>query len=195
MERRTGLAVGKKLDRTQMFRNKPTMRPMASCGLPCTVQPTFLEYSLTSSSFQSETGWPGRSFGRKSRVEKSFRLQLYCYLLARRSRIISGFAIYMIVQDHSGAVSVPSFIPGYSFHLVYGIIPFPRRYLHSPGFSGDMEMTWYAYCITEQSSVQQGRVRRPFQFEQLRGINSSPVMGFPTGEFVVLVSAYDRNLP
>jgi len=56
-------------------------------------------------------------------------------------------------------------------------------------------MTWYAYCITEQSSVQQGRVRRPFQFEQLRGINSSPVMGFPTGEFVVLVSAYDRNLP
>jgi hypothetical protein len=56
-------------------------------------------------------------------------------------------------------------------------------------------MTWYAYCITEQSSVQQSRVRRPFQFEQLHGINSAPVMGFPTGEFVVLVSAYDRNLP
>jgi len=56
-----------------------------------------------------------------------------------------------------------------------------------------MEMTWYAYCITEQSSVQQGRVRRPFQIEQLSGINSSPVLGFPTGEFVVLVSDYDRN--
>ena len=55
-------------------------------------------------------------------------------------------------------------------------------------------MTWYAYCITEQSSVQQSRVRRPFQFEQLRGVNASSVMGFPTGEFVVLVSAYDRNL-
>jgi hypothetical protein len=57
-----------------------------------------------------------------------------------------------------------------------------------------MEMTWYAYCITEQSSVQQSRVRRPFQFEQLRGVNASSVMGFPTGEFIVLVSAYDRNL-
>jgi hypothetical protein len=55
-------------------------------------------------------------------------------------------------------------------------------------------MTWYAYCITEQSSVQQSRVRRPFHIEQLQGINSFPVLGFPTGEFVVVVSEFDRNL-
>lgn len=55
-------------------------------------------------------------------------------------------------------------------------------------------MTWYAYCITEQSTVQQSRVRRPFQIGHLRGINASALMGFPAGEFVVMVSAYDRNL-
>jgi len=56
-------------------------------------------------------------------------------------------------------------------------------------------MTWYAYCITEQSSVQPSRVRRPFQIEQLRGISSAAVMGFPSGEFLVIVSGYDRSHP
>ena len=56
-------------------------------------------------------------------------------------------------------------------------------------------MTWYAYCITEQSSVQPSRVRRPFHIEHLSGINTAAVMGFPSGEFLVIVSAYDRSLP
>jgi len=49
-------------------------------------------------------------------------------------------------------------------------------------------MAWYAYCITEQSAFQQGRVRRPFPIENLNGISGQPVKGFPSGEFVVLVS-------
>jgi hypothetical protein len=56
-------------------------------------------------------------------------------------------------------------------------------------------MTWYAYCITEQSSVQPSRVRRPFQIEHLSGVNSATVLGFPRGEFLVIVSAYDRSAP
>jgi len=49
-------------------------------------------------------------------------------------------------------------------------------------------MAWYAYCITEQATFQQGRVRRPFCIDSLKGIADSPVKGFPSGEFVVLVS-------
>jgi hypothetical protein len=56
-------------------------------------------------------------------------------------------------------------------------------------------MTWYAYCISEQNSVQQSRVRRPFQIDNLSGINSENVLCFPTGEFLVMVSTYDRNHP
>ena len=49
-------------------------------------------------------------------------------------------------------------------------------------------MAWYAYCISEQSNFQQGRVRRPFLIETLKGIQANPVRGFPCGEFVVIVS-------
>lgn len=56
-------------------------------------------------------------------------------------------------------------------------------------------MTWYAYCISEQSLGQQSRVRRPFHIEHLSGIHSAKVFGFPSGEFVVTVSEYDRNNP
>jgi len=51
-------------------------------------------------------------------------------------------------------------------------------------------MAWYAYCITEQSTFQNGRVRRPFSIETLRGINGSPVFGYPSGDFAVIVSEH-----
>ncbi len=54
-------------------------------------------------------------------------------------------------------------------------------------------MAWYAYCISEQSSFQQGRVRRPFLIESLKGINRAPVRGFPCGEFVVIVSEMEHG--
>src|SRR4051812_27370450 len=49
-------------------------------------------------------------------------------------------------------------------------------------------MAWYAYCITEQGTFQQAKVRRPFPIEQLKGLNGAPVYGYPSGEFVVVVS-------
>jgi hypothetical protein len=54
-------------------------------------------------------------------------------------------------------------------------------------------MAWYAYCITEQSTFQAGRVRRPFSIDQLRGLESKPVYGFPSGEFVVVVTAHEPD--
>jgi hypothetical protein len=52
-------------------------------------------------------------------------------------------------------------------------------------------MAWYAYCITEQSTFQSGRARRPFPIGQLHGLEGKPVYGFPSGEFVVLVTAHE----
>lgn len=52
-------------------------------------------------------------------------------------------------------------------------------------------MAWYAYCITEQSAFQSGRVRRPFAIDQLHGLEGKQVFGFPSGEFVVLVTGHD----
>jgi gas vesicle protein GvpL/GvpF len=54
-------------------------------------------------------------------------------------------------------------------------------------------MAWYAYCISEQSTFQQGRVRRPFLIESFKGVNASPVRGFPCGEFVVIVSEIEHG--
>jgi hypothetical protein len=54
-------------------------------------------------------------------------------------------------------------------------------------------MAWYAYCISEQANFQQGRVRRPFLIESLKGVNASPVRGFPCGEFVVIVSEIEHG--
>jgi hypothetical protein len=56
-------------------------------------------------------------------------------------------------------------------------------------------MAWYAYCISEQANFQQGRVRRPFLIESLKGVNGSPVRGFPCGEFVVIVSEMEHGQP
>jgi hypothetical protein len=54
-------------------------------------------------------------------------------------------------------------------------------------------MAWYAYCITEQQAFQGStRARRPFPIEGLHGVNGAQVLGYPSGEFAVIVSEYVR---
>jgi hypothetical protein len=54
-------------------------------------------------------------------------------------------------------------------------------------------MSWYAYCLTEHPTLANGvRARRPFLLEGIQGVNSAPVMSYPSGEFAVIVSEYDR---
>ena len=55
-------------------------------------------------------------------------------------------------------------------------------------------MAWYAYCLTEQHSPNGTRARRPFLLEGIQGVNSNPVMSYPSGEFAVVVSEYDRTV-
>lgn len=55
-------------------------------------------------------------------------------------------------------------------------------------------MAWYAYCITEQRIFQgDNRARRPFPIEGLHGIGSAQVIGYPSGDFAVIVSEYVRT--
>lgn len=52
-------------------------------------------------------------------------------------------------------------------------------------------MAWYAYCITEQKAFQgNSRVRKPFPIEGLRGVEGAQVIGYPSGEFLVIASEY-----
>jgi hypothetical protein len=52
-------------------------------------------------------------------------------------------------------------------------------------------MAWYAYCIAEQQAFTGAtRARRPYQIENLHGINGAPVSAFPSGDFAVIVSPY-----
>jgi hypothetical protein len=54
-------------------------------------------------------------------------------------------------------------------------------------------MAWYAYCLTEQKTLNNGvRTRRPFLLEGIQGVNGAPVLSYPSGEFAVVVSEYDR---
>ncbi len=54
-------------------------------------------------------------------------------------------------------------------------------------------MAWYAYCLTEHPTLPNGvRARRPFVLEGVQGVNGAPVMSYPSGEFAVIVSEYDR---
>jgi len=54
-------------------------------------------------------------------------------------------------------------------------------------------MAWYAYCLTEQQSLINGsRARRPFLLEGIQGVNGTPVLSYPSGDFGVIVSEYDR---
>ena len=55
-------------------------------------------------------------------------------------------------------------------------------------------MSWYAYCLTEQQTLTNGtRARRPFLMEGIQGVNGAAVLGYPSGEFTVIVSEYDRD--
>ncbi|MEP6644496.1 MAG: GvpL/GvpF family gas vesicle protein, partial [Acidobacteriaceae bacterium] len=55
-------------------------------------------------------------------------------------------------------------------------------------------MSWYAYCLTEQQAlnVNGTRSRRPFLMEGIQGVNGAPVLSYPSGDFAVIVSEYDR---
>ena len=56
-------------------------------------------------------------------------------------------------------------------------------------------MAWYAYCITEQQGLQNGiRARRPFVLDNLRGVNGSSVLAYPSGEFAVVVSEHPAEI-
>jgi hypothetical protein len=53
-------------------------------------------------------------------------------------------------------------------------------------------MAWYAYCIVEQQSLLGAvRARRPFPLNTLQGIGGSQVLGYPSGDFAVIVSPYE----
>ena len=53
-------------------------------------------------------------------------------------------------------------------------------------------MAWYAYGIVEQHALLGAtRARRPFPIQQLQGIGSSQVFGYPSGDFAVIVSPYE----
>ena len=55
-------------------------------------------------------------------------------------------------------------------------------------------MAWYAYCLTEHQTLTNGvRARRPYVLDGVQGVNSAPVMSYPSGEFAVIVSEYDRT--
>lgn len=53
-------------------------------------------------------------------------------------------------------------------------------------------MSWYAYCLTEQHLTNGTRTRRPFIIEGIQGVNGSTVLSYPSGEFSVITSEFDR---
>lgn len=53
-------------------------------------------------------------------------------------------------------------------------------------------MSWYAYCLTEHQLTNGTRTRRPFLLEGVQGVNGATVLGYPSGEFAVIVSEFDR---
>jgi hypothetical protein len=54
-------------------------------------------------------------------------------------------------------------------------------------------MAWYAYCLTEQTLTNGVRSRRPFLMDGVQGVSGSPVLSYPSGEFAVIVSEYERT--
>ncbi|HZQ18262.1 MAG TPA: GvpL/GvpF family gas vesicle protein [Terriglobales bacterium] len=55
-------------------------------------------------------------------------------------------------------------------------------------------MSWYAYCITEHHNHANGtRTRRPFILEGIQGVNGATVLSYPSGEFAVVVSEFERS--
>src|SRR5450432_4272819 len=55
-------------------------------------------------------------------------------------------------------------------------------------------MAWYAYCISEQQTLANGtRSRRPSLMEGVQGGNGAAVLIYPSGEFNIVVSEYERD--
>src|SRR5437763_6015453 len=53
--------------------------------------------------------------------------------------------------------------------------------------------SWYAYCLTEHHNHINGtRTRRPFIMEGIQGVHGATVLSYPSGEFSVIVSEFDR---
>jgi hypothetical protein len=53
-------------------------------------------------------------------------------------------------------------------------------------------MAWYAYGIVEQQALLgDARARRPFPIQHLQGVGGSQVLGYPSGDFAVVVSPYE----
>jgi hypothetical protein len=62
-----------------------------------------------------------------------------------------------------------------------------------PENSERIDMAWYAYCLTEHQALPNGtRARRPFLLEGIQGVSGAPVLSYPSGDFAVVVSEYDR---
>jgi len=53
-------------------------------------------------------------------------------------------------------------------------------------------MSWYAYCLTEHRLSNGTRTRRPFVLDGIQGVNGATVLSYPSGEFAVVVSEFDR---
>ena len=54
-------------------------------------------------------------------------------------------------------------------------------------------MSWYAYCLTEHRNSTNGtRTRRPFVMEGIQGVHGATVLGYPSGDFSVVVSEFER---
>src|SRR5260370_19584317 len=54
-------------------------------------------------------------------------------------------------------------------------------------------MALYAYCLTDSQTLANGvRARRPYVIEGIQGVGGAPVMSYPSGEFAVIVSEFDR---
>src|SRR5947209_6661926 len=53
-------------------------------------------------------------------------------------------------------------------------------------------MSWYAYCLTEHRLSNGTRTRRPFVLDGIQGVNGAAVLSYPSGDFAVVVSEFDR---
>src|SRR5215831_8090325 len=88
-------------------------------------------------------------------------------------------------------VAVPPFLPDYACEAHY--VGIARKFL-SVQNSEKTSMAWYAYCLTEHQAQANGvRARRPFLLDGIQGVNGAPVLSYPSGEFAVVVSEYDRS--
>jgi hypothetical protein len=54
-------------------------------------------------------------------------------------------------------------------------------------------MSWYAYCLTEHRLSNGTRTRRPFVLDGIQGVNGGTVLSYPSGDFAVVVSEFDRT--